>query len=154
MSNPRSLLIVSWCFRVQGILAAVGIVSALAEPRISLDFNLLGLWIGPGLLRHEVRYRTWGVRLLVFSIVLSAVGLVVTLTTNQPPDVHLFGHRIATVPRAVMLGAVALGAAITVWQYMVLRQPSIRALFKQQEDLGDPLAASPDAEVSDPVLSV
>lgn len=145
MCNPKSLLIVSWCFRVQGILAAVGIVSALAEPRISLDFNLLGLWIGPGLLRHEVRYRTWALRLLVLSIVLSAVALVVTLATTQTPYFHVFGRRFATAPRAVMLGAVAVGAAISVWQCVVLRRPSIRELFKHQEALGDPLTARPDS---------
>ena len=49
---PTALVVVAWIFIIEGLAAIVPTARAiLVEHRIDLNLTLLGLWIGPGLLR-------------------------------------------------------------------------------------------------------
>src|SRR5690349_4401877 len=60
MTRPVALTVIAWLFIVTGILAVIAMVKDLVVSHdIILDLNIIGLWIGPGLLRAEERFRRW-----------------------------------------------------------------------------------------------
>jgi hypothetical protein len=134
---------VAWLFTASGLWAAVSMAGAvLLNDRITLYFAIIGLWIGPGLLRHEARYRTWALRLLLLGFCVAPL-FVVILIVRRPSSVpvNLFGRQVGTVSVSAALALVALTVAITGWQYWVLRRPDVRALFV------DPPVEHPGASV-------
>jgi len=143
MRRPSALQFVSWLFIVSGLWAAVSIAGALLiERRIDLDIELLGLWIGPGLLRHEARYRTWGMRVLIFGFCVAPIGTVLLIFQPQPLEVKVFGHPVGTMPLPIALTILAFLVGVAVWQYWVLSQTDVRALFSAPP-VEDPKAPYP-----------
>ena len=133
--------LVGWLFFATGVVAAVRIaVVLLLERRITIDFDVLGLWIGPGLLRHEARYRVWAMRLLVLSLCIASIAAVALIFAPGPLQLKIFGQPAGTVSLSLALTALALLESVSVWQYWVLRKPDVRALFSA--------ARTEDAEAS------
>jgi len=138
MSRRSALRIVAWLFIGSGVWAAASIAGALLiEHRINLDLDVLGLWIGPGLLRNEARYRTWALRLLVCGFCLLPVAAGLLILQSRWLDVRLFGRPVGTLSLPVALTALAGLAAVAAWQYWVLRRPDVSALF-ERSSINDP----------------
>jgi hypothetical protein len=130
MTRPSALRIVAWLFIASGVWALVGIIgSLLIEVRIQIDIDLLGLWVGPGLLHREARYRTWALRLLVIGFFLTPVAGLLLFFQPRSVSVLVFGKRVGIVPLPVALGTLAVMLVISVWEYWVLTRPAVRALF-------------------------
>lgn len=71
--NPLSLKIVAGLFMLTGLLAAIDVVVKLFHQHLDLNLMLLGLWIGPGLLRHNPTWRKWTLAFLWLGFFSSAV---------------------------------------------------------------------------------
>lgn len=124
------LKIVAWLFIVAGIEAVVSIVGKLVlEGGIDLNIGLLGLWIGPGLLRRDPKYRTWALRVLALGLILEAIAAAIFTVQPAPYVVRSFGRQIGSVSSPVALAAILAIVALTLWQVAVLRAPSVRAQF-------------------------
>lgn len=133
MRRPSALQLVAWLFSASGVWAALSIAGALFfEHRIDLALEVLGLWIGPGLLRYESRYRTWALRLLIFDFCMAPVAVLLLIMQPGPLALKFLGRPAGTVSLAVALTALALMVGVSIWQYWVLRQPSIQALFTRR----------------------
>jgi sterol desaturase/sphingolipid hydroxylase (fatty acid hydroxylase superfamily) len=142
MRRPSALQLVAWLFFASGAWAAISIVTAvLFERHISLDFEVLGLWIGPGLLRRQARYRTWALRLLIVGFCLTPVAVMLLLVQRGALDVKFLGRPLGTIPVPVALAVLALLVGVSIWQYWVLRRPNVRALFTE------PSAEHPEASI-------
>lgn len=103
------------------------------EHRIILTVDVIGLWVGPGVLHWDPRYYRWGVRLLVLGTVLSVVALL--LLGLQPALMPLrpFGRPAGSVTRVPIIGAALMLLGVSVWQYVVLRRSDIRPVFEARE---------------------
>src|SRR4051812_45522542 len=109
MRRPSALQIVAWLFFASGVWAAVSIAGALLiEQRIHLDLEVLGLWVGPGLLRHEARYRTWAMRLLILAFCVAPIAAVLLLFQPQPLEVKVFDRPAGAMPLPFALTTLAL----------------------------------------------
>lgn len=129
--RPSALQLVAWLFLASGVWAAISIAAALfMKQRISLDLEVLGLWIGPGLLRHEARYRRWALRLLTVALCLAPIATLLLLVRPAPFDAKFLGRPVGTIPRPAALTVLAILVGVAVWQYWVLQQPSVAALFR------------------------
>jgi len=130
MRRPFALQLVAWLFIAYGIWAAVAIAGALlVERRIDLDIEVLGLWIGPGLLRHEARFRTWAIRLLLIGFCVAPIAGLLLVLHKRPLEIRVFGRSVGTVSLPMSLSVLAVIVAVSIWQYWVLSQPRVRALF-------------------------
>lgn len=130
--SPRTALrIVAWLFILFGAVAAASMIGGLfLEGRFNLAIDALGLVIGPGLLHYEARYRTWALRLLVLEFVLTAIIALLLVFNPAHSGVRIFGHPAELLSRPVALGNLILQLLVSLWQFVVLRRPAVRALFE------------------------
>jgi hypothetical protein len=87
----------------------------------------LGLAIGPGLLRHDSRWRTTGLVLLWADVILLPAVALGMLVTRESGLTFLGWHVAASLPAALSYLAALLG--LSVWQLWVLTRPTVRELF-------------------------
>lgn len=135
MERPKALEIVAWMFIAQGIGSAISIVaSLLGRSTLALDFGVVGLWIGPGLLRGVPNARRGAFFLLGLGLVLAAiVFLLLLLLPGSVREVRIFGRAIGSVPAALGV-LVSIGAFfVQLWQCWVLERPDVRARFEPDE---------------------
>jgi len=127
--NPTSLRIVAGLFVFSGIFAAIDIIVGLFNSHLNLNFSVLCLWIGPGLLRHNRTWRTWA--LVSIWIALISLPLFCLIALGRG-GIHfkLFGVPVGESPASVAISVAVVLFLVTVWQYRVLTRPEIRQLFE------------------------
>ena len=126
--NPLSLKIVAGLFMLTGLLAAIDVVVKLFHQHLDLNLMLLGLWIGPGLLRHSPTWRKWALAFLWLGFFSSAVLFLLALF-RSPVDLWILGQAARPVPMfPVLLCSCAL-FLLVLWQYRVLIRPDVKQLF-------------------------
>ena len=126
--NPLALRIVAGLFTFTGVCAVIEVVLLLTRGHIDLNFGVLGLWIGPGLLRHNRTWRTWALVFLWIGLIGSPVFTLLALTRSAL-DFKVFGIPVGKVPNGIGLIVAAAVFLLSLWQYRVLTRPEIRRLF-------------------------
>ena len=129
---PRSLKVVAWVFVAFGVLAVIDLVTSLMSGNISLNFGVLWIFVGRGLLRVSPGWRTCGLVLLWLGMAASA--LLVVIAASGGGTVTVFGVRLRGDEARV--GGVLLGLAflgLQMWLYRVLTRPDVRRLFQMRE---------------------
>ena len=126
---PTSLKVVAALFIIGGISSLIGIIVSLLQGQLSLDFGILGLFIGLGLRRLSRTWRTWALVFTWMTLVVTPVGLLLFINSSGPLDFTLFGIKIGHVPKGAGIVGAVMFFLITVWQYRVLTRPDVRALF-------------------------
>jgi len=129
-SIPVSLKVVAWIFIIGGVLACIEIVVALLHEHININFGVLGLFIGPGLLKLRRGWRTCALVYLVIALI--AIPIITLLSLGAPASgfhISVFGQPLSRAPMELVL-VIAIGAFLLgVWALWVLTRPEIRALF-------------------------
>lgn len=126
---PSSLRVVSWIQLVRGLIAAAGILVALVQGHLSLDFGVLGILIFFGLRKLRQGWRTCALVFLWLDMLAAVVVLVPGLTAHPTADFALLGVWLARVSPFGLCVLAILHFALAVWQYRVLTRPAIRSLF-------------------------
>jgi hypothetical protein len=117
---PIPLKLVGWIFILGGISAAIEILIDASNGRTNLNFGVLGVFIGIGLLRLRTGWRTLALVLLVIALVFIPILSVLALSTPGNLSFNIFGQKVA---------ALAVFFVFTFWQFRVLLRPDVRALF-------------------------
>ncbi len=129
-SIPVSLKVVAWIFIIGGVLACIEIVVALMSEHININFGILGLFIGPGLLKLRRGWRTCALVYLVIALI--AIPIITLFTLGAPASgfhISVFGQPLSHAPMELVL-VIAIGVFLLVlWEYWVLTRPGVRALF-------------------------
>ena len=115
---PTALVVVAVLFMLQGAWAAIEVIRDLFQGTINLNFGVLLLFAGIGVLRLRPGWRTCG---LVFTWIGMALAPMVSVAVLFLGDV---GDRAWIV---IVVGALVFG--VSVWEYLVLTRPDIRRLF-------------------------
>jgi len=126
---PTALKIVAVLFIIGGVLAVIEILVALTHGRININFGVLGLFIGPGLLKFSRGWRTCGLVFLWIALVGFPIIFLIGLTGTVPAHFTVFGMRMARIPSWLVSVGVIPFFALVLWQYRVLTRPYIRRLF-------------------------
>jgi cytochrome c oxidase subunit IV len=127
---PTSLKVVAALFILSGISSLIEIIVSLLNGQLSLNFGVLGLFIGRGLLRLGPTSRTWALVFTWFALVITPVAALIFLNNAGPLDFKLFGINLGQVPQAAGVIAAVAFFLVVLWQYRVLTRPDIRALFR------------------------
>jgi len=126
---PSALRIVAWLFIIGGILAVIEVLVALTQSRISINFGVLGLFIGPGLLRLRRGWRTCALVFLWIGLIVFPLIFLLGLSGTIPAYFEVFGIKMARIPSWwVSVGTIPF-FLLVFWQYRVLTRPQIRTLF-------------------------
>jgi hypothetical protein len=135
-SLPLALKIVAFLFILGGISAAIEVIASLMNNRININFGVLGIFIGFGLLRLSQGWRTCA---LVFTwlglIAIPIIGFLF-LGHSGPLDFSVFGQKVGHVSKELGVGMVVVIFVYTVWQYRILTRADVRCLFLNQNEQG------------------
>jgi hypothetical protein len=126
---PTALKVVAVLFILGGVSAIVDMLIQLTDGTLKINFGVLGLFIGPGLLRLRPGWRTCGLVMLWIGMILLPIFTVAILFIGVPGSIDVFGFPIGTAPAVVVSAWTALFFALAVWEYRVLTRPDVRALF-------------------------
>lgn len=127
--SPLPLKIVAALFIVGGVSSAIEVIVDLTRNHVNINFGVLGIFVGLGLLRHSANWRTLGLVFLWLSMIVGPIALIAVLGAPQQADLKLFGVKVGKISTSVFFLFGAAFYALIVWQYRVLTRPGIRALF-------------------------
>ena len=133
---PRALAVVAWLFMAEGVLAAAHILIALVSFSILLDFDVLGMWVGPGLLAGDPRRYRWAIRLTWIFVAVVPLGFIIFMSAPGPFTFYAFGAATATIPRAIALLFIGGLFCLELWKLRILYRADVRAWFKKGEGHG------------------
>ena len=126
---PTSLFVVAVLFIVHGAFSLMEVLVSLINSGININLGVLGLFIGPGLLRLGQGWRTCALVLIWIAMVAVPLISLLMFAADGPLDFKLFGQTVGHVPKAFGLMFAIMIFAIAVWEYRVLTRPDIRRLF-------------------------
>ena len=129
-SIPVLLKVVAWIFIIGGVLACIEIVVALMNEHVNINIGVLGLFIGPGLLKLRRSWRTCALAYLVIALI--TIPIITLLSLVAPASefgICIFGQPLGRAPMELVL-VIAIGSfSLGAWVLWVLTRPQIRALF-------------------------
>jgi hypothetical protein len=127
------LKVVAYIEIVSGVLSAVDVVgSLLADHRLSVNFGVLGIWIGSGLLKRRESSRVWGAWFAAIGATLTTVVAMMFAAGAESVPLRIGGAERGYISH---WWAVAFGlglAALCTWEIIVLQDPDVRALFQPE----------------------
>jgi hypothetical protein len=127
---PKQLFTVSVLFVLYGFWALTGMIVQWMRGDIFLDFGVLGLFIGPGLLAYRSSWRTWALALLWLSMLLPLILMFDVARNGESQEFHAFWVPAGHVPQSTAIALLAGQFAVAAWSYRVLVRPNIRVLFR------------------------
>ena len=125
-----SLTIVAILFILGGISAAIEIIVSLVHSHVNLNFGVLGIFIGRGLLKLS---RGWRTCALVFTwIALIGIPLIALLfiSARGQLDFKVLGQTVGHTSKGFGLLVAGIASAVALWQYRVLTRPDVNELFQ------------------------
>jgi hypothetical protein len=151
---PLSLKIVAWLFIVWGSLAAIEVVLSLVRGKLFLNFNVVGIFVGRGLLELRPGWRTCALVILwIFAIPFVALAVRAGLGFGVVPVKWLYTESLPAMIQSRELGVAIclLPIGFIYWQYRVLTRPDVRHLFllSQAQERRNDLAREADEDVAD-----
>jgi len=137
---PTSLKIVAALFFLSGLLSAIDVLIRLTQGSLFLNLGVLGLLIGPGLMRYSRGWRTCALVFLWIAMIGLPPVAVAMLVADRSLEYTAFGRPMGEAPKAAGVAAAVGGFALALWQYWVLTRPPVRRLFGVPAESG----AAPD----------
>ena len=130
-------MIVAVLFILSGILSVMAVVGALVQSGLYLDWGVLGLFVGFGLLRLRSGWRTCGLILLWADMIGSVVFAVLILGDWGPLirgrwgslDLWWWGQVMGEVQKEIVVPIVGVMFLLALWQYLVLTSRDVKELF-------------------------
>jgi len=126
---PGCVWWVAVVFVVVGLAALADIVVSIRQHYFPVMVGIVGLIIGPGLLRRSRVCRVCGLFLTILALIGIPLLVLLHLFGGLPAEFKLLGISMCDIPAAVLLLTACVIYTITLWQYHVLNRPDIRVLF-------------------------
>jgi len=129
---PIPLKIVAILFIIVGTVAVIDVVVSLLHNHIDINFGVLGLFIGLGLLALRPGWRICALVWLWIAMVGVPIVTLIMMTQSGPLDFNVLGQKVGNVSKELGLIVPAIAFTLAVWQYRVLKRPDIQRLFRSQ----------------------
>ena len=98
---PVSLKIVAILFILGGVHSVIEIIISIAYSRININFGILGLFIGPGLLALRPGWRTCALVFIWIALIFIPIFSVLVLFHSGPLDFNVFGQKVGNASKGV-----------------------------------------------------
>jgi hypothetical protein len=126
---PGSLKVVAALFILGGVSAAIEVVVSLMNNRISINLGVLGIFIGPGLLRLSRGWRTCALVFLWIALIAIPIFTILMIGHSGPLDFKILGQKVGYAPKELGILMAVLLFLLALWQYPVLTSQRVRRLF-------------------------
>jgi len=126
---PASLKVVAALFILGGICAVIEVLVSLVHGHININFGVLGLFIGPGLLALRPGWRTCALVFLWIAMIGVPIIAVLMLAHSGPLDFKVFGQKVGYASKEIGLLLAVIVFVLAVWQYRILVRDDVRRLF-------------------------
>jgi hypothetical protein len=127
---PRDLRIVGYITIAFGLLSTFDMIVRLLKGGLHVDFGIVQIPIGLGLLRLQPMSRRLAVVFLSLAFLLLLIFIGFTIVSPQPPDLMLFGDWAGTAPRPFALALSIASGILIAWEFNVLRREDVQRLFR------------------------
>lgn len=128
-TRPLSLKIVAWLFIIGGCFAVIEVITGLLRGHININFGVLGIFIGIGLLKLKNGWRVCALIFLLFTLILMPIIVVIMLSMSGNAQFNVFGQPAGEIPKGFVVLFALPVYLLTAWQFYVLTRPELRALF-------------------------
>ena len=130
MKRPASLMIVAFLFIVSGIASVWEVSSALSHGRVNINFGILALFVGIGLLRFKRGWRTCALGIVWLSFLFAALALGKLIFSPESVTIGWIGSHSTAAQRPLMTWVLVIAMSLlVVWVYRVLTRRDVRRLF-------------------------
>ena len=130
---PVSLQVVAALFILSGIWALLQMLLIHSLDNILLDLTLLGLVIGPGLLRRSWYWQPVAVVWLLLELAGAVWAVAPIARAPGPFDVWILSQNLGQISKAFALTLVAGALLLFAWQFWVLLRPDVRRIFARAD---------------------
>ena len=129
MLIPVALRVLAWLFVITGVWAIADTIVGAFNHRYILNFGVLGLIIGIGLLRLAPAARAWALVLSYFTLVSAAAVAVFVVLAPGEGEFSVFGKSFGEAPRSAGVALAVVAILVALWQIRVLTKGEVRELF-------------------------
>ena len=131
---PLRLKVVAILFLLFGATDIVKMILAPFQNTLTINTGPLAVLVGFGLLTLRPGWRTCGLVLLWIPMVFLPILVITALVNGEPATFKLFGQTIGKVPPLVFTLYTGALWCLTLWEYRVLTESSIRELFMRDAE--------------------
>ena len=131
---PVALQVVAWLMILTGGYAALGMLFALAQGNLFLNFEFLYVFIGIGLLKLRSGWRTCALVFLAIAWVACALAPLAAFFSARPFLYRVLGTPVGCLPKWTLWVTLPEAAALLLFQTWVLLRPGTRRLFDAPKD--------------------
>lgn len=129
MKRPASLLAVAALFLLVGLYALWDMATGTSRDGLTLNFGVVGLAIGPGLLSLRPAWRRAALACLGIAVAVVAFAALLLMFAGNV-RIDLLGRVVdGSAHRPIGLLAAAGAVAVIAWAWAVLAREDIRRLF-------------------------
>lgn len=135
---PISVKIVAWLFFFSGIAAAIEILISLRDNHININFGVLGIFIGLGILNLREGWRVCSLVFIWLGLVGLPIVILLMLSQSGPFDFNLFGQKRGEVSKGVIVLTAVPLYALLIWEHWVLTRQDVKTLFRNRREASAP----------------
>ena len=133
MKKHRPVPVSIWCgallFTLIGIVSLADIVISRRDYYFPISVGILGLLVGPGLIRRKHPYRVCGLFLSMVAIVGIPVAVLFYLFGRMSMGFKVLGCSICEIPVVTFMITACILFAFAIWQYRLLSRMDTKILF-------------------------
>ncbi len=126
---PVSLQAVAYLSIIGGVLAAVDVLIGLTQQRVSLNFGVLGVPGGLGLLRLSRGWWRCEQATTALGLVFLAIGAIMWLNAPGPLTFNFLGVPVGYLPKWTGIVPIGTAAALLSWALWALSRPPVGEIF-------------------------
>jgi len=126
---PVSLKVVAGLFIISGCFKLIEMITALSQRELNLDFGILNLFIGIGLLKLRAAWRIIALIVIGITLLTIPIGLSIMMFSDAQARFAWFGQEMGYMSKYYILGIGLIIYAFIIWEYRVLNRPDVKALF-------------------------
>ena len=129
MQLPTALKVVAWIFIVTGFLSVIDIVGHMASGKLHIDFGVIKIFVGFGLLARRSLARKIALIFVCFSLIVTPIIVALALASSQPAKLEFFGVYVGEAPSHFAAAYGVPFLVLAIWEYHVLNRPDVRAYY-------------------------
>jgi hypothetical protein len=126
---PTALIVIAVLFIVSGIYHVFDVMVLFTHSKLSLSSGVLGVFVGPGLLRFRPGWRICALVFTWLGLIFTPVFALIALNSGRNIPVIYFDHTFGFMSQALSLVVAFIYFVFFVWQYRVLTSENVVRLF-------------------------
>ena len=126
---PLALKIVAYLSILAGIISLIGMISSFMTNHITINFGVIELFIGLGLLKGKKTWRSFALLIIWLMFLVIPIISIRLLAYDTTTTLKFLGLRITPVTTEVVMVFGSILLIWNIWQYVVFNRKDVLAYF-------------------------